>query len=139
VLYNLVFYIEIAMGWKRAVYMTIYVLLYAYIFPFHNNGMDYRSLPIIGITVLVTTTGVISTFANQPNNLAFANDSPRSSASSQYDCTEGSDGCDGTPYCDINDDGSCYNRHEGNDDGSSTDPEDPSFNGISNPEPPYYR
>ncbi len=30
----------------------------------------------------------------------------------KYDCSEGSDGCDGLIYCDINDKGSCYDRYD---------------------------
>ncbi len=39
--------------------------------------------------------------------------------SSKYDCSEGSEGCHGLIYCDINDEGDCYDRYEGSDDGSS--------------------
>ncbi len=39
--------------------------------------------------------------------------------SPEYDCSEGSDGCHGLIYCDIDDEGDCYDRYEGSDDGSS--------------------
>ena len=29
-----------------------------------------------------------------------------------YDCSDGAKGCDGLIYCDINDEGSCYNRYD---------------------------
>ncbi len=101
--------------------------------------MNNKVLPIIGITIIIAAVDVVATIAGQSNNSAYANKNSLSVSSSIYDCSKGSDGCEGNVYCDINDRGSCYNRHEGNDDGSSTDPDDPSFNGISNPEPPYYR
>jgi hypothetical protein len=43
----------------------------------------------------------------------------------KYDCSAKADGCWGSIYCDLlKDAGSCYDRYEGNDDGTSTNPVD---------------
>ncbi|MDQ4073513.1 MAG: hypothetical protein M3162_04320 [Thermoproteota archaeon] len=96
-------------------------------------------MPIIGITVLIATIGVVATVVTQSNIFAYANRDSPPSPSSIYDCSTGSDGCNGIVYCDISDKGSCYDRFEGDDDGGSTDPLSSSFKGIANPEPPYYK
>ena len=82
-----------------------------------------QSLSLIGIISLFATTAVVLTIVVPANNIAYANrmSQPYLSVVS-YDCSIGSDGCEGNVYCDINDEGSCYDRYEGNDDGSSTNP-----------------
>ena len=79
--------------------------------------MIYLVLPLIGITMILGMNPSMATIDAPPNNISFANEDPKSHHISMYDCSYGSDGCYGRPYCDINDRGSCYDRYEGNDDG----------------------
>jgi len=98
-----------------------------------------QSLSLIGIISLLATTAVVLTIVVPANNIAYANrmSQPYLSVVS-YDCSTGSDGCEGNVYCDINDEGSCYDRYEGNDDGSSTNPQSTSYRGNIVPQDPLF-
>ena len=98
-----------------------------------------QSLSLIGIISLFATTAVVLTIVVPANNIAYANrmSQPYLSVVS-YDCSTGSDGCEGNVYCDINDEGSCYDRYEGNDDGSSTNPQSTSYRGNIVPQDPLF-
>jgi len=89
--------------------------------------------------VLLITTAVVITIVVPSNNIASANgmSQPYLSVVS-YDCSIGSDGCEDNVYCDINDEGSCYDRYEGNDDGSSTNPQSASYKGNIVPQDPLF-
>lgn len=100
--------------------------------------MEYLVLPLIGITMILVISPSMVTIDVLSNNISFANEVPKSHPISMYDCSYGSDGCYGRPYCDINDMGSCYDRYEGNDDGSSTDPQSSSYKSINDPKSPLY-
>jgi len=99
----------------------------------------YQSLSLIGIITLLITTAAVITIVVPSNNIASANgmSQPYLSVVS-YDCSIGSDGCEGNVYCDINDEGSCYDRYEGNDDGSSTNPQSASYRGNIVPQDPLF-
>ena len=104
-----------------------------YIIPEPISNMNYMVLPLIGITMFLGINSPMTTIDAPSNNISFANEVPKSQPISMYDCSEGSNGCYGSPYCDINDRGSCYDRYEGNDDGSSTDPQSSSYKSINDP------
>ena len=102
--------------------------------------MLYQSLSLISIIVLLITNAVVITIVVPPNNIASANrmSQPYLSVVS-YDCSTGSDGCEGNVYCDVNDEGSCYDRYEGNDDGSSTNPQSASYKDNNIPQSPLFK
>jgi len=89
--------------------------------------------------VLIITSAVVITTVVPSNNMASANgiSQPYLTVVS-YDCSIGSDGCEGNVYCDVNDEGSCYDRYEVNDDGSSTNPQSASYSGNIIPQSPLY-
>ncbi len=89
--------------------------------------MEYHILPIIGITMILGIIASVATIYVPSSNIAFAKGVSQSDSGSVYDCSKESDGCYGNRYCDVNDKESCYDRYEGNDDGSSTDPQSSSY------------
>lgn len=103
------------------------------------SSMVYRILSLIGITVILGVITSMVTIYVPSSNIAFAKGDSQSDSGSMHDCSKGSDGCYGNPYCDINDKVTCYDRYEGNDEGSSTDPQSSSYKSISDPKPPLYK
>ena len=93
------------------------------------------------LIVIIATLSILSwaTIAVPSGTPALAKNSIQHVSSSVYDCSEGSIGCAGNVYCDLNDMGSCYDRNEGNDDGSSTDPQSSTYEGGVIPQPPLYK
>ena len=77
---------------------------------------------LLVLIVIIATLAILSvvTIAVPSGAAALANKNIQDISSSEYDCSAGANGCGGNVYCDLNDKGSCYDRNEGNDDGSST-------------------
>jgi hypothetical protein len=100
--------------------------------------MIYQLLTLI---VIIATLSILfgATIAVPAGTAALANNNIQRVSSSGHDCSEGANGCGGNVYCDFNDKGSCYDRNEGNDDGSSTDPQSSTYEGGANPQPPLYK
>lgn len=100
--------------------------------------MIYQSLTII---VIVAIFGMASgsTVSDPSSATALSSKNIQHISNPAFDCSNGADGCAGNAYCDSNDKGSCYDRNEGNDDGSSTNPESTTYKGSANPQPPLYK
>jgi len=101
--------------------------------------MGFSILLLIGSSVILAVINSVVTIYVPSSNIAFAKGDSQSDSGSMHDCSKGSDGCYGNPYCDINDKVTCYDRYEGNDEGSSTDPQSSSYKSISDPNPPLYK
>ena len=96
---------------------------------------------LLVLIVIIATLAILSvvTIAVPSGTAALENNNIQHVSSSVHDCSEGANGCAGNVYCDLNDKGSCYDRNEGNDDGSSTDPQSSTYEGSANPQPPLYK
>jgi hypothetical protein len=97
---------------------------------------------LLVLIVIIATLSILSgaTIAVPASTAALENNNNIQHISgSVHDCSEGANGCAGNVYCDLNDKGSCYDRNEGNDDGSSTDPQSSTYEGSANPQPPLYK
>lgn len=96
---------------------------------------------LLVLIVIIATLEIlfVVTIAVPSGTTALANKNIQYISSSVNDCSEGANGCGGNVYCDLNDKGSCYDRNEGNDDGSSTDPQSATYKGSANPQPPLYK
>ncbi len=90
---------------------------------------------LLVMIVIIATLAILSvvTIAVPSSAAALANKNIQHISSSEYDCSAGANGCSGNVYCDLNDKGSCYDRNEGNDDGSRTDPQSTTYKGSANP------
>ena len=101
--------------------------------------MIYQSLTII---VIFAIFGMISgsTVSDPSGVTALSSKNIKHISSPPFDCSNGADGCAGNAYCDVDHRGSCYDRNEGNDDGSSTNPASATYKGSAYPpQPPFYK
>src|SRR5215218_6643912 len=96
---------------------------------------------LLTLIVIIATLSILAgaTIAGASGTAALANNNIQHISSSANDCSEGANGCGGNAYCDLKGKGSCYDRNEGNDDGSSTDPQSSTYEGVANPQPPLYK